>query len=764
MMDPEQRIWGFETNFGGLAEIALVKSNQLMPKPDHLTWEEAASPGLVNSTAYRQLVSRNGAGMKQGDNVLIWGASGGLGGFATQYALNGGAVPVCVVSSEEKADDLPADGRRADHQPVGGRIPVLEGRATQDPKEWRRFGSDIRELTGGEDVDIVFEHPGRETFGASVYAARKGGTIVTCASTSRLHARVRQPLPLDEPQADHRLPLRQLPRVVGGQPADREGDDPPDPLAHLSARPRSVRPRSTCTTTSTRARSACSAWPRRRAWACATRRSGPGTSTRSTPSATSEPQPPQTHGRGHSPAAPGEPGWWSFHDIGHTEATSRSGKGMSYMSDEGLSIFDDEPENQSTADEQPTQVIKAQGGTAKAAQAHRATPPADEGDRAARRDPEGPDESRPPRRRSHRRAGRSPAPTRQPQAPQRRPASRPSRGRRRRPAPAAVQSAGGGTLRHGAPRRLRQGRGRRHLRQVQPEKAGPAPAPEPVRAAGRRAGGQLETARTELAENANPSYAGLGGRASAMLRLAEEEAAEIRASGASDAEDIRGQALRDATSDPRRGHPGGRRHAAGPAQGAGRDAGPDHRRRRAGAVAGDGRGRGPAGRRQARVRAAPAGRRAGDQGARGQRHPRGGAGPCRAPTARCRRPVVPWRSRRSGSPRRRPTTTPAPPPRPVAWSRRPSSGPTPPRREPRAATAQANTHRQQAQSEAEALLSRARREAEQIVASARTQADAITASGNAEHERQPGRPQGRGRPDDQATRGDLGPARVAARA
>ena len=42
MLDPEQRIWGFETNFGGLAEIALVKSNQLMPKPDHLTWEEAA--------------------------------------------------------------------------------------------------------------------------------------------------------------------------------------------------------------------------------------------------------------------------------------------------------------------------------------------------------------------------------------------------------------------------------------------------------------------------------------------------------------------------------------------------------------------------------------------------------------------------------------------------------------------------------------------------------------------------------------------------
>src|SRR3954454_7650291 len=184
MLDAEQRIWGFETNFGGLAELALVKSNQLMPKPDHLTWEEPAAPGLVNSTAYRQLVSRNGAGMKQGDTVLIWGASGGLGSYATQFALNGGAIPVCVVSSPEKAElcramgasliiDRSAEGYRFWKDPV-----------TQDQREWKRFGARIRELTGGDDPDIVFEHPGRETFGASVYVARRGGTIVTCASTS----------------------------------------------------------------------------------------------------------------------------------------------------------------------------------------------------------------------------------------------------------------------------------------------------------------------------------------------------------------------------------------------------------------------------------------------------------------------------------------------------------------------------------------------------------------------------------------------------
>jgi len=187
MLDPEQRIWGFETNFGGLAEVALVKSNQLMPRPEHLSWEEAACPGLVNSTAYRQLVSRNGAGMKQGDTVLIWGASGGLGSYATQLALNGGATPLCVVSSSDKVNicrrmgaELVIDRSEA----TGEGYRFWRDERTQDPKEWRRFGARLRELTGGDDPDIVFEHPGRETFGASVFVARRGGTVVTCASTS----------------------------------------------------------------------------------------------------------------------------------------------------------------------------------------------------------------------------------------------------------------------------------------------------------------------------------------------------------------------------------------------------------------------------------------------------------------------------------------------------------------------------------------------------------------------------------------------------
>ena len=184
MLDPAQRIWGYETNYGGLGELALVKANQLMPKAGHLSWEEAASPGLVNSTAYRQLVSRNGATMKQGDNVLIWGAAGGLGSYATQYVLNGGGTPICVVSNEARGRVCREMGAEAiiDRGADGYRF--WRDDQTQDPKEWRRFGQRIRDLTGGEDPDIVFEHPGQETFGASVYVARRGGTIVTCASTS----------------------------------------------------------------------------------------------------------------------------------------------------------------------------------------------------------------------------------------------------------------------------------------------------------------------------------------------------------------------------------------------------------------------------------------------------------------------------------------------------------------------------------------------------------------------------------------------------
>jgi crotonyl-CoA reductase len=183
MLAANQRIWGYETNFGGLADLSVVKANQLMPKPTHLSWEEAAVNALCNSTSYRMLVSKNGAQMKQGDVVLIWGATGGIGAYAVQYVLNGGGIPVGVVSSPDKAKILHEMGCEAVIDRKSANYKFFDDNGNHDEKEWRRLGSDIRDLVG-EDPDIVFEHPGRSTFGASMYVAKRGGTVVTCAATS----------------------------------------------------------------------------------------------------------------------------------------------------------------------------------------------------------------------------------------------------------------------------------------------------------------------------------------------------------------------------------------------------------------------------------------------------------------------------------------------------------------------------------------------------------------------------------------------------
>jgi crotonyl-CoA reductase len=121
--------------------------------------------------------------VQQGQIVLVWGAGGGLGGYACQYVLNGGGIPVAVVSSPEKVGLLHELGVEAviDRKEEGYRF--WKDERTQDPAEWRRFGKRIRELAGG-DPDIVFEHPGRQTMGASVFVTRRGGTIITCAATS----------------------------------------------------------------------------------------------------------------------------------------------------------------------------------------------------------------------------------------------------------------------------------------------------------------------------------------------------------------------------------------------------------------------------------------------------------------------------------------------------------------------------------------------------------------------------------------------------
>ncbi|MBZ4323617.1 crotonyl-CoA carboxylase/reductase [Streptomyces huiliensis] len=181
MLGEEQRAWGFETNFGGLADYAVVRASQLLPKAAHLNWEEAASNPLCAGTAYRMLVSERGANMRQGDVVLIWGAAGGLGGYAVQLVRNGGGIPVGIVSSDEKAEIA----RKLGCELVIDRREI--GEISDDPDvtvaTGKRLGKIIRREIG-EDPNIVFEHVGRKTFGISVFVTRRGGTIVTCGSST----------------------------------------------------------------------------------------------------------------------------------------------------------------------------------------------------------------------------------------------------------------------------------------------------------------------------------------------------------------------------------------------------------------------------------------------------------------------------------------------------------------------------------------------------------------------------------------------------
>ncbi|MFC8194899.1 crotonyl-CoA carboxylase/reductase [Streptomyces sp. NPDC060006] len=194
--------WGFETNFGGLAHYSVARASQLLPKPAHLTWEEAASNPLCAGTAYRMLVSDRGARMTQGDVVLIWGAAGGLGAYAVQLVRNGGGIAVGVVSSERKAEYA----RRLGCHVVVNReeIGLTGNEPPADPSvAGKRLGKLIRAATG-EDPHIVFEHVGRATFGVSVFVVRRGGAVVTCGSSTGY-----------QHEFDNRYLWMRLKRVIG---------------------------------------------------------------------------------------------------------------------------------------------------------------------------------------------------------------------------------------------------------------------------------------------------------------------------------------------------------------------------------------------------------------------------------------------------------------------------------------------------------------------------------------------------------------------
>jgi crotonyl-CoA carboxylase/reductase len=186
MAAPSQQIWGYETTWGSFAQFTKVQAQQLLPKPKHLAWEEAASYGLTYFTAYRMLFNR--VNLQAGERVLIWGAAGGLGVFATQLVKAAGAESVGVVSSAEKGELVKRLGAvdYIDRNEFAGMM-RRGGESKEEEKERfkvsRAFSKRVKEILGAAP-DVVFEHVGKATFPTSVLTVKTFGKVVICGATS----------------------------------------------------------------------------------------------------------------------------------------------------------------------------------------------------------------------------------------------------------------------------------------------------------------------------------------------------------------------------------------------------------------------------------------------------------------------------------------------------------------------------------------------------------------------------------------------------
>jgi len=195
MYGSSYRIWGYETNWGSFAQFTRVQAHQCLPKPKHLTWEAAAAYMLVGATAYRMLMGWAPHQVEKDDVVLVWGGAGGLGCQAIQIAAARGAIPVAVISGEEKHDfcvKLGARGtinrKKFDHWGI-----MPHWKDTEAYNKWlkgaRAFGSAIWDVVGSrKSPRIVFEHPGEDTVPTSVLVCDTGGMVVICAGTTGYNA------------------------------------------------------------------------------------------------------------------------------------------------------------------------------------------------------------------------------------------------------------------------------------------------------------------------------------------------------------------------------------------------------------------------------------------------------------------------------------------------------------------------------------------------------------------------------------------------
>ncbi|PBC39693.1 crotonyl-CoA carboxylase/reductase [Rhodococcus sp. ACS1] len=197
MIAPSAKIWGYDTNYGSFGQFARVQAHQVLPKAPHLSWAEAAAPTLVGTTAYRMLHGWKGNTVAEGDLVLVWGGSGGLGTQACQLVREAGGRAVAVVSDDERGAFAMKYGaigyinrRDFDHWGIPPLVDDAEGQ-----KKWtasaRAFGKEIWEIAGErEDPAIVFEHPGASTIPTSIFVCQPGGMVTICAGTTGFDAMV----------------------------------------------------------------------------------------------------------------------------------------------------------------------------------------------------------------------------------------------------------------------------------------------------------------------------------------------------------------------------------------------------------------------------------------------------------------------------------------------------------------------------------------------------------------------------------------------
>ena len=151
------------------AERIIVEESQAIPFPDQLSFEAAASFALVAQTSFQMLVRR--ANLQAGEFVLIWGASSGVGSMGIQIAKVKGATVIAISGTNEKCEKAGLLG--ADH--------ILNYK-TDD------IFSEVKSLTNGKGIDVVFEHVGQETWNISMKSLARGGRVVTCGATTGFKA------------------------------------------------------------------------------------------------------------------------------------------------------------------------------------------------------------------------------------------------------------------------------------------------------------------------------------------------------------------------------------------------------------------------------------------------------------------------------------------------------------------------------------------------------------------------------------------------